>query len=84
MKWRGSFPKSNRKIIIRGKIDIHSSHIHNHSLSWLCTGTSIKSRGAKQTSLNNLDNIKHIIVNTNLVRPPQNQIICLYMYIIMR
>jgi hypothetical protein len=34
--------KSNRKIVERGK------QMHARSLSWLCTGTSIKSGGVKQ------------------------------------
>jgi hypothetical protein len=32
-------PKSNRKIVERGKI---AANIHDHSLSWLGTDTSIK------------------------------------------
>ena len=37
--------KSNRKITERGKIDTFSTHIHDRSLSWLGTNTSIKSGG---------------------------------------
>jgi hypothetical protein len=31
----------------RGKIDTTNTHIHDWSLSWLSTGTSIKSGGVK-------------------------------------
>ena len=41
----GIMPKSNIKIKQRGKIDTHT--IYDHSLSWLGTGTSIKSGGFK-------------------------------------
>jgi hypothetical protein len=40
----GTFHKSNRKIVERGKIDTTSKQIHDHSLSWLGTNTSIKIR----------------------------------------
>jgi hypothetical protein len=36
-------PKYNRKIVETGKIDIPNTYVHGHSLSWLGTGTSIKS-----------------------------------------
>jgi hypothetical protein len=36
-------PKYNRKIIGRGKINTHSTPIHDHSLYWLGTGSSINS-----------------------------------------
>ena len=39
----GTFPKSNIKIVERGKIDTPDTQIHAHFLSWLGTGTSIKS-----------------------------------------
>ena len=35
--------KSYKKIVERGKIDIPNTHIHDRLLSWLGTGTSIKS-----------------------------------------
>ena len=35
--------KYNRKIVEREKIDPPSTPVHEHSLSWLGTGTSIKS-----------------------------------------
>ena len=35
-------PKSNRTIIERGKLDITNPQIHDCSISWLGTGTSIK------------------------------------------
>jgi hypothetical protein len=31
-------PKSNRKIVKRGKINNPNTHIHDRSLSWLSTG----------------------------------------------
>jgi hypothetical protein len=37
-------PKSNRTIIERGKLDITNPQIHDCSLSWLGTGTSIKTK----------------------------------------
>ena len=37
--------KSNRKITEIGKIDTFSTDIHDRSLSWLGTNTSIKSGG---------------------------------------
>ena len=40
-------PKSNTNIVERGRIDTPDTQIHDRSLSWLCTGTSIKSGGAK-------------------------------------
>ena len=39
---------SNRKIVERGKIDTPNTQIHEHSLSCLGTGTSIKSGWVKQ------------------------------------
>jgi len=39
----GTVPKSNRKIVQRDKIDIPNTQIHDRSLLWLGTGTSIKS-----------------------------------------
>jgi hypothetical protein len=38
-----SEPKSNREIIEIGQIDTPNKQIHDRSLSWLGTGTSIKS-----------------------------------------
>jgi hypothetical protein len=43
----GTVPKSNIKIVERGKSDIPNTHIHDHSLSLLGTGTSIKSGGVE-------------------------------------
>ena len=37
----GTIPKSNIKIAKRGKIDSLTTQIHDRSLSWLGTGTSI-------------------------------------------
>ena len=43
----GTIPKSNIKIVKRGKIDTSNTKIHDHSLSCLGTGTAIKSDGVK-------------------------------------
>ena len=45
------FQKFNRKIVEIGKCDIPNTHIHDHSLSWLSTGTSVKSDGVKLVGL---------------------------------
>ena len=45
------FQKFNRKIVEIGKFDIPSTHIHDHSLSWLSTGTSVKRAGVKLVGL---------------------------------
>jgi hypothetical protein len=45
------FHKFNRKIVEIGKCDIPNTHIHDHSLSWLSTGTSVKSDGVKLVGL---------------------------------
>jgi hypothetical protein len=37
----GKVPKSNRKIIERGRIDTPNIQIHDRLLSWLGTGTSV-------------------------------------------
>ena len=37
-------PKFNSEIVERGKIDTPSKQIHDHSISWLGTGTSIKNK----------------------------------------
>ena len=39
--------KSNRKIVERDKIDAPNTHTHDCSLSWLGTGTSVKSGGVQ-------------------------------------
>jgi len=41
----GKYQISNRKIAERGKMDSHITQIHERSLPWLGTGTSIKSDG---------------------------------------
>ena len=41
----GTIPKSNRKIVERGKIDTFNTQIYDHWLSLLGTGTSINSGG---------------------------------------
>jgi hypothetical protein len=40
-----TIPKSNIKMTERGKIDTPNTQIHDRSLSWLGTGTSIKRGG---------------------------------------
>ena len=41
----GTIPKSNRKIVEKGKPDTCSTQIYDSSLSWLGNGTSIKKNG---------------------------------------
>jgi len=41
----GTVPKSNKKIVDRGKIDTPNTIIHDRSLSMLGTGTSRKGGG---------------------------------------
>jgi hypothetical protein len=43
----GTVPKSNKNITESDKIDILNTQIHDRSLSWLGTGTSIKSGRVK-------------------------------------
>ena len=43
----GTVPKPNRKIEESSKIDTSNTQIHDRSLYWLDTGTSIKSGGVK-------------------------------------
>ena len=43
----GTVPKPNRKIVERGQVDTPNTHIHDQSLSWLGTGTSIKRGGVE-------------------------------------
>ena len=45
----GTILKSNIKIVEWGKIDIPSTQLHDRSLSWLATDTSIESGGVKST-----------------------------------
>jgi hypothetical protein len=40
----GTFPKSKREIVERGKIDTHNIQIHDCSLSWIGTDTSINKK----------------------------------------
>jgi hypothetical protein len=40
-------PKSNGKIVKRGRIDTPNTQIHDRSRSWLGTGTLIKGDGVK-------------------------------------
>jgi hypothetical protein len=41
----GTIHKSDIKIVERGKMDTPNTEMHNRSLSWLDTGTSIKNGG---------------------------------------
>ena len=41
----GTIQKSERKIVERDKIDSPNTQIHECSLSWLATGTSMKKNG---------------------------------------
>ena len=43
----GTVPKTSRKFVKRGKIDNPRTEVHDRSLSWFGTGTSIKSGGVK-------------------------------------
>ena len=43
----GTFQKSNRKIVKRGKIETIIKQIHFRALSWLDRGTPVKCGGAK-------------------------------------
>jgi len=43
----GTVPKFIRNIVEVGTFDIHNTHIHDRSLSWLSTGTSINSDKVK-------------------------------------
>jgi len=43
----GTISKFNRKIVESGTINIPNTEIHDCTLSWLSTGTSIKSGGVK-------------------------------------
>ena len=43
----GTFQKSNRKIVERAKIETFYKQIHDWSLSWLGTDTSVKSDRVK-------------------------------------
>jgi hypothetical protein len=45
---KNHFQPSNTQIVERGKIDTPNAQIHDHSLSGLGTGTSIKSGGVKE------------------------------------
>jgi hypothetical protein len=50
----GTIPKSNRKIVEKGKLDTCtgcSTNIYDSSLSWLGNGTSIKQNGGFLLSL---------------------------------
>jgi hypothetical protein len=43
----GTVPKYKKKIVERGKMDTFNTQIHDRSLSWNGTGTSIKNGGTK-------------------------------------
>ena len=46
----GTVPQFNAKMVEMGKINTPNRHIHDRSLSWLETGTSILSGGVKKCS----------------------------------
>lgn len=52
----GTFPKINRKIEERDKVDIPNTHIHDLSHSWLGTCTSIKIVGDKLLCIKHQNN----------------------------
>jgi hypothetical protein len=58
-------PKSNRKFVERGKIDTPNTYIHDCSLSWSRTDTSIKSGGVKLDLLAQTHKVGHTYVRTN-------------------
>ena len=43
----GTVPNPNRKIIERGQVNTPNTHVHDQSLSWLGTATSIKRGGVE-------------------------------------
>jgi len=47
----GTGLKCNEKIIERGQIGTHNTQIHDRSLHWLDTDTSVKSGDVKQALL---------------------------------
>jgi len=47
----GTVPKSNLKMVEKAKIDTPRTHIHDHKVAWLCTGTSIKNGRVKPPHL---------------------------------
>jgi hypothetical protein len=47
----GAVPKSNIKISARGKIDTPNTQVHDRTISWLDTGTSIRSGRVKRVLL---------------------------------
>jgi hypothetical protein len=49
--------QSQNKIVERGKIDTTKTHVHDRSLSWLDTGTSITSGGVKLVLFKQFNNI---------------------------
>jgi hypothetical protein len=69
----GTIPNSNIKIVERGKIDTPNTHINDRPLSWLGTGTTIKSGGIKLvlwTQTNNTYLLLHHYSKMNLNQVP--------------
>jgi hypothetical protein len=60
----GTVPKSNRKIVEKGKIDNLNTPVHDRSLSWLGAYTSIKSGGVKLVLRADLDNCRWFSLST--------------------
>jgi len=57
----GIIPKSNIKILERGKIDTSNTQIHDRSLSLLGTDTSIKSGGVKLVVLTQIFSLSEMM-----------------------
>jgi hypothetical protein len=52
--------KSNIKIVERGKIDTPNTQIHDTSLSWLGTDTSLKGGGVKVVTESEINAFFHL------------------------
>jgi len=79
----GTILKSNIKIVERGKIDIPSTQLHDRSLSWLATGTSIESGGVKITE-NRIETryLTAMLYQINIIIYKSLSIFCLIFYLI--
>ena len=63
IKWK-TIPKEKRKKYIkRGKIDTHSTDIHDRALSGLGRGTSIKSDGVKRVAWTNTSHCSEMMLS---------------------
>ena len=70
----GTIPKSNIKIVERGKIDTANTLTQDHLLSWLSIGTSIKIMNVTHSQNKNVD-IKISVRNNGQNHRLENQII---------